>query len=342
MSQPQEGQASPRARSRRISQAESTAARRRWARHVGWDVKIRPLNDAEYDSLPKVKKLRELVQRSFTVPAWLANPELPQYDLYRLHTNHLRIDAKRLVDGVTEFNCLERISKHQVVDGLVSAPYQRRVLGFPNHFVFGTAHFYKTDLEVLAATWVPPEPIDPGAGSMQDPQSSVPPVNQEYDPTADLSLKGDTEGGMPKADQKLVDAGLMIKDIKKYNKTVVCSIATYRVGRVQDLLQLYLLMRVTRIAAYEYREEIMERGKTLMNELSEEAKETYEWPPLPLPQLGPGSLPTGSKKPRLDYLTEAEDSIPTDEYDDSGPSQQELDSTSDVSRKYSVNSHVRG
>ncbi|KAG8699706.1 hypothetical protein FRC11_013543, partial [Ceratobasidium sp. 423] len=343
MSQPQGGQ-NRQIKSRPGSRAGSTAPPgNSWAQHVGWDTKIRPLNHAEYDNAPEVKKLRELVQRSFTVPAWLTNPESPQYDLYRLHSDRFRTIAEDLADEtsasdytqdkddkslsfdvaeclpnllqivcqvdalqaavmgfepmeadrrhpidtlgslvwdaqsdgftyrlerklqipgppgrsgwtkpdacafiqmlntpaskaspdlrpalscfprvasidpdcryvlhwVTEFKRggQENLSKQQVVEGLVTALYQRRALGFPNHFVFGTAHHSKIFLEVLAATWVPSEPVDPGADSVQevDPQSASPPVDHENDPAGNSSLRGDTAGGTSRAGQKFTD-----------------------------------------------------------------------------------------------------------------------------------------
>ncbi|KAG8686296.1 hypothetical protein FRC11_009190, partial [Ceratobasidium sp. 423] len=377
-----------------------------------------------YDNLPKIKELRDLVQKSFTVPKsskypyknrchddidQLANgvsasrytqdgddmslsadveeclPNLLQIvrqvdALQVLGLDPLEADRRHPIDTlgslvwdiqsdglvyrtqsgspecrfilhwVTEFKRTgdEKPSKQQVVEGLVSGLYQRRALGFPNHFIFGTAHHSETTLEVLAATWVPSEPVDPRADSLQDVdrQSAAPPVDQEDDPAGSLSLKGYTTGGTSGAGPKLAGAGdnLTAKDIKKYNKIVVYSIATYSMMQVEDLLQLYLLMRQTRFSADEYRTEIKKRGKARINELSVEAPDIYRWPPPPLPDTDRGSRTSASKKRRLDDLPEAQDSMSVDEYDDSdsGSDQEEADSASDVDCKHGVtgNSYV--
>lgn len=41
---------------------------------------------------------------------------------------------------------------------MVSGLYQRRALGFKDHFVFGMAHHSTRLLDVFAATWENPEP----------------------------------------------------------------------------------------------------------------------------------------------------------------------------------------
>ncbi|KAG8701419.1 hypothetical protein FRC11_012187, partial [Ceratobasidium sp. 423] len=147
--------------------------------------------------------------------------------------------------------------------------------------------------------------------------------------------------GTSRAGQKFTDTGanLTTKDIKKYNKIAVYSIAKYSMVNVDHLLRLYLLMRQTRISACEYKEEIMERSKALIKELSKEAKDIYQWPPPPLPELDRGSRSTTPKRPRVDDVSEKEgDSMSIDEYDDSdsGSDQEELDSAGDVSCRHGV------
>lgn len=48
---------------------------------------------------------------------------------------------------------LDTLGQNQVLMGLATALYQRRVLGFEDHFVFGTIHFDKVRLRAVAATW---------------------------------------------------------------------------------------------------------------------------------------------------------------------------------------------
>ncbi|CAE7208538.1 unnamed protein product, partial [Rhizoctonia solani] len=56
------------------SQAESQADT--WAELVGWDDQFRELK--AYEDRPEVKKLKEVVAKSFTVPAWLADLKSPK------------------------------------------------------------------------------------------------------------------------------------------------------------------------------------------------------------------------------------------------------------------------
>ncbi|KAG8731514.1 hypothetical protein FRC11_003941 [Ceratobasidium sp. 423] len=116
-----------------------------------------------------------------------------------------------ILHWVTEFkrNHDEGPSKSQVVEGLVSGLYQRRELGFPNHFVFGTAHYSRHMLEVLAATWVPSDkPAHPGADLMQemDPQSVAPLVARENEPAKSLQPGDDSVDQEPRTGEKLADA----------------------------------------------------------------------------------------------------------------------------------------
>ncbi|KDN39877.1 hypothetical protein RSAG8_08528, partial [Rhizoctonia solani AG-8 WAC10335] len=390
MSQPEGTRANPPGAG--SADASGIASFTTWAQHIHWDREIRQLDDDAYSHLSHVKRLRELVQKRFIVPAWLANMESPQYDPYRermecyrkylrslsrgvssaryikeketdnhrlsfeveeclpliLHIRHhatsleshsldlepMETDRRHPVDTlaslvwdfqsniaviyrterklqvprpsadhpsytkpdacalipipggpgalfalpdlkpslscfprfgsappncnyvphwVTEFkrHHSEQASKRQVVKGLVSALYQRRALGFPNHLVFGTAHHTRTVLEVLAATWVPSdEPVNPGAHSAEESntKSAVPPVGQVNDPSGNSSRGGDAVGGESGAGKTVADAhtNLKIKDIKKHNKVVVYTIATYAMSNILDLLELYLLMRRAR------------------------------------------------------------------------------------------------
>lgn len=80
-------------------------------------------------------------------------------------------DIHSVLHWATEFqrghdNYKEHEAKRQLFRSLVSGLYQRRALGFPNHFVFGTAHHSTTILDVFAATWnVPEEGQDLKAGT---------------------------------------------------------------------------------------------------------------------------------------------------------------------------------
>ncbi|CUA68290.1 hypothetical protein RSOLAG22IIIB_07818 [Rhizoctonia solani] len=462
--------------------------------HIRWNGRIRPLDDAVYDQLPEAKKLRELVKKSFIVPAWLAKLESPEalalsvgvsqseftlnkddedlsFDVHEslpfiLHIprhasalqSHLMVepmeaDRRHPIDTlgslvwdlqsdkniiyrlvhhtkkeqqrayvnlalsgswqfraslskkgkqnqktpakfnrmlahsflsrmmtrrsqkqqrrpchvfstglnhhyalhwVTEFkrDYDELISKCQVIEGLVSALYQRRALGFPNHFVFGTAHYSRTTLEVLAATWVPSDELaESGARSQEragpgdqdvsenpspeaDTASSTLKTGEEVkienpiapgdgagDPSENSPRGDDARSSKPKTGEKTVDAdiNLSIKEIKKYNKIVIYSIAKYDMTATQDILQLYLLMRQTLVLAQQYRNEMIEDSVGLINQLINEAGEFYEWPPPPHPKSDRGTKRprTGSECSNPFGPTPENDSMSVDPCDDS-------------------------
>ncbi|CAE7069960.1 unnamed protein product [Rhizoctonia solani] len=404
-----------------VSQAESQAgsrtesqARRTWADCVGWDGEFRPLNDVAYKERPEVKKLNELVQESFAVPAWLANTKSPQYVHYSTHmkdrfyiveylagyvsgpcyktsendklsanvveclplilhiiyqthilesknaklgaaetdrrhpvdmlgslvwdfhsdglvayrterqlqipyahlknVSYVKPDAcafipvpkdipivppqaksglscffptqsspghKYLLHWVTEFKSRGHTanSRHQVVEGLVSALYQRRAFGFPNHFVFGTAHHSGTTLEVLAATWVRSEPVNSGTYPKHEAnaKSTAPAVGQASVPSGSELRGADGAGGESKTDTGVTE------DIKKYNKIVVYTIETFSMDDISHLLRLYLLMRCTWRLAQDYQKDIKEDNAVRIIQLLGEAKSFYEWAPPPPP-----------------------------------------------------------
>ncbi|KDN36855.1 hypothetical protein RSAG8_10553, partial [Rhizoctonia solani AG-8 WAC10335] len=231
------------------------------------------------------------------------------------------VDCGYVPHWVTEFkrHHSEQASNRQVVQGLVSTLYPRRVLGFPNHLVFGTARHTRTVLEVLAATWVPSdEPVGPGAYSGQETntKSAVPSVGRVDDPSGNSSRGSNAAGGETGIGKTAVDVNtnLTIEDIKKFNKIVVYTIATYSMSAIEDLLELYVLMRHTRTLAQEYKREITGDVRARIRQLSKER--TDEW---------------GSQ---LDSTAEEEneDIVPVDQGDDSDSmsDSEELDSLSDA------------
>ncbi|CAE7225555.1 unnamed protein product [Rhizoctonia solani] len=468
---------------RRGSQAGSQA-RSTWADLVRWDGKYRPLDGDTYKDLPEVKELKELVKKSFFVPAWLANLESSQYEPYISHTDLLsyvaadlsndvsgreytkvaiesdeqlsrnvagclpmimhvlhhtsnlefsnetlgavEADRRHLMDGlgslvwdlqsggrlayraerqlqiphpstgrhvrpdscafipipkhiagaappaarssllclmaesnqpnygyllhwVTEFKRLGQAenSRHQVVEGLVSALYQRRAFGFPNHFVFGTAYHSRTTLEVLAATWVPSESDNPGACSMQEPnaEGTDPAVGQVNAPSGSGSRGVDTAGGESKAKEGADK--MTIEEIKKHNKIVVYAIAEFSMTNISHLLQLYLLMRYTRKIAEDYRDDIEKNSSTRIRQLLKHSDDIYKWAPPPPPASDRGSKrrktesEPDSRLPDVDeeeHEEVDEDSMSVDQDDSSGSisDPQELDSLGDPGPTYRI------
>ncbi|CAE6474060.1 unnamed protein product [Rhizoctonia solani] len=436
-----------------------------WTRHVRWDGEFRQLDDDTYGHLPHVKKLRELVQKPFIVPAWLANIKSAQYDPYCkrmecyrkyvgglskaaavskytkntddarlsfeveeslpliLHIRHhavsllhsldlepMEADRRHPVDTlgslvwdfqsgahviyrtertlqiprpsdkhpsytkpdacsfipipngpaalalrellpalscfprtgsapaecgyvvhwVTDFkhHHSEAASRHQVVKGLVSALYQRRALGFPNHIVFGTAHHSRTVLEVLAATWVPSdEPVNTEALAQEAKTNSpVPSAGQANDLPVNSPRGGDGVGSDFETGETVTDAHttLTVKDIKKYNKIVVYTIATFPMSNTESMLDLYLFMRLTRTLAEQYKDEIEKDDGAQISQLSEEAGDIYKWAPPP--------LQPSRKRQRSDAWGSQLSSTDEKEDDDfySKSDLEELDSLSDV------------
>ncbi|CAE6479283.1 unnamed protein product [Rhizoctonia solani] len=199
------------------------------------------------------------------------------------------------LDWVTEYkrdhNKLD--SRRQVAEGLVSALYQRRAYGFPNHFVFGSAHYSRTTIEVIAATWVrSDEPANPGANPQEaKSESAVPPGDQKINPLGSSLQGGDMASGPSRAGDEVGGANTSptIEDIKKQNKIVMYTIATYDMTVYSDMLQLYLLMRHTLTLAKQYKKEIEGDKYARVGKILKEAKDVYEWPPPPRPQSDRGT-----------------------------------------------------
>ncbi|CAE6496468.1 unnamed protein product [Rhizoctonia solani] len=249
-------------------------------------------------------------------------------------------DCGYVVHWVTGFKHYgsELASRRQVVKGLVSALYQRRALGFPSHLVFGTAHHSRTVLKVLAATWVPSdELVNPGARSTQEAntKSAVPSVSHGNDPPVNSSSGDDAVGGNFITGDAITDAHTIrsIQNIKRYNKIVVYTIATFSMSNTESMLDLYLLMRLTRTLAQQYKGETEKDDGARISQLSEEAEDIYKWAPPPLqPSRKRQSLDAWSSQ--LSSTTEEEeyDIMSVDQSDDfdSKSDLEELDSLSDV------------
>ncbi|CAE7146244.1 unnamed protein product [Rhizoctonia solani] len=246
---------------------------------------------------------------------------------------HWVTEFKRRAQAVT--------SRQQVVEGLVSALYQRRAFGFPNHFVFGTAHYNQNILEVLAATWVPSEPANPGARPTQEAgvESAAPAEGQANVPSGSASRAVVAEGGESGTAGGTENPSPTVEEIMKYNKIVVYTIAKFSMTHLPSLLQLHLLMRHTRTLAEDYEADIKKHSQVLLRQLVRQAKDIYRWAPPPPPP--PSDRASKRRKTRSDMppVDEDEDREDGDEYDmsidqdDSSGSisdPQELDSLDDL------------
>ncbi|KDN33559.1 hypothetical protein RSAG8_13355, partial [Rhizoctonia solani AG-8 WAC10335] len=97
-------------------------------------------------------------------------------------------------------------SRQQVQEGLTSALYQRRALGFMDHFVFGTSHHNRTSLEVVAASWVSADEEAPPDRTME----------------IDNAPGRKTEG----------DEAKLVGDSKRRNKIAIYSLGIFSMGDV--------------------------------------------------------------------------------------------------------------
>ncbi|KAG8753571.1 hypothetical protein FRC11_007300 [Ceratobasidium sp. 423] len=175
-------------------------------------------------------------------------------------------------------------SIRQVLEGLVSGLYQRRALGFTDHFVFGTAHHTRGLLDVFAATWVPSNNLKEGAGSPQQPhsQNDVPSDGQGDHPLLDLPAGGAPLGTETEVeDRSTMTDEVEIEDIMKRDQIVVYRVKQYSMLQTIDILRLYLFMRQTRFLALKYEEVIHEHSTERITKLSQKASDSYRWPPPP-------------------------------------------------------------
>ncbi|CAE7127198.1 unnamed protein product [Rhizoctonia solani] len=263
-----------------------------------------------------------------------------------------------ILHWVTEFKGGSQVAKsrHQVVEGLVAALYQRRAFGFPNHLIFGTAHHSYTTLEVLAATWVRSEPTDAATGSTQgaSAKSTALAVGQASIPSGSGSRGVDATGHESKANEGTENAILTIEEIKKYNKIVVYTIAEFSMDYIPHLLELYLIMRHTWILVQEYQNDVQKHSVTLIRKLATQAKDNYTWAPQPRPSK---RRRTGSDTSRYmpsvtegqneeaddhEYEEDNEDgmSVDPDDSSDSASDPQELDSLSSPGPTHIISGEV--
>ncbi|CAE6475324.1 unnamed protein product [Rhizoctonia solani] len=408
MAQPAATEVTPTALSGAPSRTGSTASRAAadpvWMAHVGWDGKFHLFHDVTYGQRPEAENLKKIVEKSFIVPAWMANIESPEWavcnklrlrdsasdisskvsrpqfakdkddemlsfdvqeslasilhiprhaaslESHRLALEPMESDRRHPVDTLGSLvwdvqseervvyrvghmafqtiSCSELLTtpELQVAEGLVSALYQRRAYGFPDHFVFGSAHYNRTVIEVIAATWVrSDEPAGPGARSQEaKTTSAVPAEDQKTNPPGNLLQESDTTNGPPKAGEEAIVANTSVKieDVKKYNKIVMYSIAMYDMAAAADMLQLYLLMRHTLTLARQYKDEMAGDECARVRELKKEAKEFYEWSPPPRAPSNRGTKRhhSGASKysPSLASMSEDKgNDMSIDPYDDS-------------------------
>ncbi|CUA76207.1 hypothetical protein RSOLAG22IIIB_12126 [Rhizoctonia solani] len=202
-----------------------------------------------------------------------------------LHSNDSK-GAENVLHWVTEFNrdlSLEE-ARQQVYEGLTTALYQRRALGFTDQFVFGTCHYDQIQLEVVAATWVSSDDEDNEEDSARTPRkadNALPPTgiwkssDKEVD-TDDAPGLHQLEGTHSQGKQKVDDAKL-IRDLDQRNKIAVYRLGTYCMQDVDSIIAFYLLMRGTRVLAMEYREAITTSSLARMKVIKTTNPQLFDW-----------------------------------------------------------------
>ncbi|CUA75544.1 hypothetical protein RSOLAG22IIIB_05942 [Rhizoctonia solani] len=153
----------------------------------------------------------------------------------------------------------EMTSKRQVWMTMVSGLYQRRALGFDDHYVYGTAHHSQTQLTIYAGAW----------------------------------------------DNKISQDGKLSIDAK----IILYELCTLDVLSPVDMVQFYLLMRLARHLALQYKDlpEKINFSRLLISLQTDEGLDSWPPPESQNPNK-PKSSTKGSKRSRLSEVEEEHNS----------------------------------
>ncbi|CAE6440629.1 unnamed protein product, partial [Rhizoctonia solani] len=172
----------------------------------------------------------------------------------------------------------------QVYEGLTTALYQRRALGFTDQFVFGACHYDQIYLEVVAAIWISPNDTDNKADPARTPIKAdnplpVTPIWKNLDKWIDVDDAPGlhrVEGTHNQGKQQIDDAKL-IRDLDQRNKIAVYRLGTYCMQDVDSIIAFYLLMRGARALAMEYREAITTSSVARMKVIKTTNSQLFDW-----------------------------------------------------------------
>ncbi|QRW00043.1 hypothetical protein RhiJN_28061 [Ceratobasidium sp. AG-Ba] len=181
----------------------------------------------------------------------------------------------------------EASSRRQVLEGLVTALYQRRALGFMDHCVFGMYHHSGARVDVIAAAW---ELDDCGAQGNAH--------NNDGDPGLSDALLANDPALAPNFDSTASDdENERIKRARMKHKIVLYDLARFDTVDAADMTALYLLMRSIRKLCCKYRDDINKYSPTLIPKLFKLAKDNYDWPveKPSVPNLESNESPKGSR-----------------------------------------------
>ncbi|CUA69759.1 hypothetical protein RSOLAG22IIIB_14113 [Rhizoctonia solani] len=249
-----------------------------------------------------------------------------------LHSGDMNA-AENVLHWITEYKPdldLEG-ARQQVCKGLTVALYQRRALGFTDHFVFGTCHYGQIYLEVVAATWVLSDDEDNKEDSTRTPRMVPPPPRNEK--KSQLTCKVQTDNALhPTVIPKNLDKGMdiddapgphqlegthnqgkqqvddakLIRDLDQRNKISVYRLGTYCTQDVDAVIAFYLLMRRARDLAMEYRKAITTTSVAHMKVIKKTNPQLFDWcnlPPSESKSRADSKASPGSLKERKDCLS---------------------------------------
>ncbi|KAB5587981.1 hypothetical protein CTheo_8578 [Ceratobasidium theobromae] len=197
---------------------------------------------------------------------------------------------------VTEYKQANHIEEaiRQTKMAMVSGLNQRRALGFPDQFVFGTAHS-DLEMEVMAGRWIRKQ-VKPLA-----PKTATSPLGISNDPNTIQSQDG--FGMKRKRDQEG-------EQVKPEYEIAIYPLASYSANDPFSLVQLYLLMKASRQLAYQYADEMFPR--ITKEKLWTKVEQDPAWPAKPpkgkdksttpshsTSQLSPHSIQGGQSRPVL-------------------------------------------
>ncbi|CAE6436972.1 unnamed protein product [Rhizoctonia solani] len=224
-------------------------------------------------------------------------------------------------------------SRRQVHEALTSALYQRRALGFMDHFVFGTSHHNQTLLEVVAATWVSaddkadpaqPEP-EPKPEPLKKADDAFPSIATEQNPDSKMDIDGAHDQVKTQGD---LDKVKLVRDLKRRNKIAVYNLGTFDMQDSSSVLSYYLLMRNTRDLAIKYQKEITASSNIRSNYIYDANPKVFDWynPPEPAEavRVGPKSSSSVTSMQCNDNHYDSMDELDSDSYslesdNESGP-----------------------
>ncbi|KAF8597749.1 hypothetical protein BDV93DRAFT_561976 [Ceratobasidium sp. AG-I] len=204
-----------------------------------------------------------------------------------------RVDKLQVLHWATDYKPdgaqHEEAAERQVMMAMVSGLYQRRALGFLEHFVFGAAHSGNL-LRVLAGAWTlkrshytPTQAVVDWVHEQETTNYSAKALECGHDMLNDVS--GPSTGGNVAKGCRVANEGTaagvdQVQTIEDAYIISVFELGEYGLRQPLDIAELYLLMRASRSLALTYAAEIgsAKRGSSSCFFLS---RPPFDWTTLP-------------------------------------------------------------